>query len=143
MSPVRVVSPEEAKTLLAEGYKYLDVRSESEFEAGHPPEAINIPLHHLGAGGLEPNDDFARVVEANLPKNAPLVIGCKAGGRSRRAAEILVSLGYTALVDFGAGWDGKRDAFGRLQPGWSRLGFPVETGLPEDRNYGALKRLSV
>jgi rhodanese-related sulfurtransferase len=138
MNPVRLVSPDEAKTLLAEGYTYLDVRSEPEFEAGHPPNALNVPLQHLGPTGPELNDDFLAVVEANLPKETRLVIGCKTGGRSRRAAEMLLAQGYTNLVDFGAGWDGKRDAFGRLQPGWCRSGLPVETGLPEGRRYADL-----
>ncbi|MGC4070463.1 MAG: rhodanese-like domain-containing protein [Polyangiaceae bacterium] len=97
MSQVRVVTPEEAKALLDEGYVYLDVRSEPEFEAGHPPKAINVPLQHAAAGGMVPNDDFLAVVEANLAKDARVVIGCKAGGRSRRAAEILSAAGYENL----------------------------------------------
>jgi rhodanese-related sulfurtransferase len=141
MSSVRVVSPEDAKNLVENGYKYLDVRSESEFEAGHPPGAVNVPLQHLGPTGLESNPEFLRVVAGNFPKDARLVVGCKAGGRSRRAVEILLAEGYTELVDFAAGWDGKRDAFGRLQPGWSRLGFPIETGLPAGRRYKDLSSL--
>lgn len=138
MSQVRIVTPEEAQALLQGGATYLDVRSEPEFEAGHAPNALNIPLQHAQAGGMVPNDDFLAVVEANLTKEQALVVGCKAGGRSRRAVEILSAAGYTNLVDLGAGWDGKRDAFGRLQPGWSRQGLPVETGLPEGRKYGDL-----
>jgi rhodanese-related sulfurtransferase len=138
MNPIRLVTPEEAKTLLDDGYTYLDVRSEPEFEAGHPPLALNVPLQHFGSAGFEPNDDFLAVVEANLPKETPLVVGCKSGGRSRRAAEALFSQGYTTLVELGAGWDGKRDAFGRLQPGWCRRGLPIETGLPEGRRYADL-----
>jgi len=138
MTQPRIVTPEEAKTLLDGGARYLDVRSEPEFEAGHPPDALNIPLQHASVGGMVPNDDFVAVVEANLPKDSALVVGCKAGGRSRRAVELLVAAGYTNLVDLGPGWDGKRDAFGRLQPGWSRQGLPVETGLPEGRKYSDL-----
>jgi rhodanese-related sulfurtransferase len=138
MSQVRVVTPEEAKALLDEGYVYLDVRSEPEFEAGHPPKALNVPLQHAAAGGLTPNEDFVSVVEANIPKDARVVIGCKAGGRSRRAAEILSAAGYENLADLSAGWDGKRDAFGRLIPGWSRQGLPVEAGLPEGGRYSTL-----
>jgi rhodanese-related sulfurtransferase len=144
MSTIRLVTPNEAKTLLDEGYRYLDVRSEPEFEAGHPPNALNIPFQHQRGAAFEPNDDFLAVVEANLAKDAPLVIGCKTGSRSRRAAEILAAAGYVTLVELGGGWDGKRDAFGRLQPGWCRSGLPVETGLPDRRRYSALdaKRVS-
>jgi rhodanese-related sulfurtransferase len=139
MSVVRIVTPEQAQSLLAkEGYVYLDVRSEAEFEAGHAPQALNIPLQHETDEGWTMNEDFVAVAEACLAKDQPLVVGCKAGGRSRRAAELLMEVGFQHLVDLGVGWDGKRDAFGRLQPGWSRQGLPIETGLPAGRKYGDL-----
>ena len=39
MANIKRVSPAEAKTLMDEGYVYLDVRSEPEFAAGHPAGA--------------------------------------------------------------------------------------------------------
>lgn len=138
MGPVRLVSPEEAKVLLDAGHQYLDVRSEPEFEAGHPPGAFNVPLQKGGPTGLESNGDFLAVVTGNFSKDAALVVGCQSGGRSRRAAELLASCAYTNLVDMSAGWDGQRDAFGRLRPGWSRRGLPIETGLPDSKRYADL-----
>lgn len=139
MLNIRVVTPAEAHLLLEQqGYRYLDVRTEPEFEAGHPPGAFNIPLHHATAAGMQSNEDFLPVVLAHFDKAARLVIGCKSGGRSRRAAELLLEAGYNELVELTAGWDGKRDAVGRLQPGWSRAGLPVEIGNPEQRCYSDL-----
>jgi rhodanese-related sulfurtransferase len=63
--------------------------------------------------------------------DAKLVVGCKAGGRSRRAAEALTAAGFTNVVDQKAGWDGVRDAFGALkEPGWSPSNLPSETSTP-------------
>jgi rhodanese-related sulfurtransferase len=136
----RRVSPHDAYALVGgEGYLYLDVRSEPEFEGAHPAGAYNVPLAHLAAGGLVDNGDFLRVVEAVFAKEARLVVGCKAGGRSRRAAGLLAEAGYVDVVDQGAGFDGVRDAFGAVvEPGWERAGLPVERGRPEGRSYADL-----
>ncbi|HEX9507162.1 MAG TPA: rhodanese-like domain-containing protein, partial [Myxococcales bacterium] len=91
---MRRISPKEAKALMDEGWTYLDVRSEPEFEQGHPAGAINCPLMHAGPSGMMPNPDFLQVVEAVLPKDSRLVIGCQSGGRSLRAAQVLESAGY-------------------------------------------------
>jgi len=136
---IRQVSLHEAIDLILRGHAYLDVRSEPEFEAGHPPGAFNVPLHCASDYGLEPNQDFLRVIQNLFPTDSTLVVGCKVGGRSRRAAEILSTAGYHDVADLSVGWEGRRDAFGRLQPGWSRSGLPVETGQPEDRSWTALR----
>jgi rhodanese-related sulfurtransferase len=125
------VSPAEAKKLLDDGYTYLDVRSEPEFAAGHPAGAWNVPLMHAGLGGMRPNAEFLDVVQALFPKDAKVVVGCKAGGRSAKAAEMMVKAGYTGLADQRAGFEGSRDAFGALtEPGWAPAGLPVETTTP-------------
>jgi rhodanese-related sulfurtransferase len=128
MANIKRVSPAEAKKLLDEGYVYLDVRTEPEFAAGHPAGAHNVPVALAGALGMSPNPHFLAVVEALYPKDAKLVVGCKAGGRSLRAAEMMTAAGYTGVVDQRAGFDGARDAFGQLtEPGWAPAGLPVET----------------
>ena len=129
MANIQRVSPADAKKLIDdEGYVYLDVRSEPEFAAGHPTGAQNVPLMHAGPAGMAPNPDFLAVVQAVYPKDAKLVVGCKAGGRSIKAAEMMASAGYTSVIDQRAGFDGPRDAFGALsEKGWSPAGLPVET----------------
>src|SRR5579871_263852 len=110
--PKRVL-PKEAAALLSEGWAYLDVRSIPEFEDGHPAGASNVPLLHFQNGRMAPNADFKRVVEANFPKDAKIVVGCKAGGRSLQAATLMESAGYTNVVDMRGGYHGERDGFGR------------------------------
>jgi rhodanese-related sulfurtransferase len=129
MATIQRVSPADAKKLVHdEGYVYLDVRSEPEYAAGHPVGAQNVPLMHAGPGGMAPNPDFLAVVQAVYPKDAKLVVGCKAGGRSIKAAEMMANAGYTGVIDQRAGFDGPRDAFGTLtEQGWGPAGLPVET----------------
>ncbi len=136
---IKSVTPEEAAALLAEGYVYVDVRSEPEFEAGHVPGALNVPLLHQGPAGLVPNPEFLAVMQQAFAQGEPLVVGCKAGGRSKKAADALAQAGFQDLSDMSAGWDGSRDAFGRVVPGWSKKELPVETGKPSGQAYADVK----
>ncbi len=137
------ISPEEAKRRLDAGWVYVDVRSVPEFDDGHPSGAYNVPLRHMGAGGMEPNADFMQVMRASFPKDAKLVIGCKAGGRSLRAAEMLAAAGYTSVVDQRAGWSGARDPFGQLtEKGWQAAGLPTETEAAPGRSWEELAKTS-
>jgi rhodanese-related sulfurtransferase len=140
LADIKAVTPEEAAELLKQGHVYVDVRSEPEFEAGHPAGALNVPLLHAGPVGLEPNPEFLSVMEGAFGKGEPLVIGCKAGGRSKRAAEILAKAGFSSLSDQVAGFDAGKDAFGRAIPGWGRTALPVDTGKPAGRSYADVKR---
>lgn len=60
----------------------LDVREPNEFEAGHAPGAVSIPLGQLRA----------RVAEVPQVAGSLLVI-CRGGGRSQTAAEFLAAQG--------------------------------------------------
>lgn len=135
MSGVRKVTPEEAVELLETGYVYVDVRSEPEFEQGHVPGALNVPLMHLGRGGMTPNSEFMQVMQSAFGKQEKLLVGCRSGGRSARAAELLAAAGYADVAELSAGWEGSRDPFGRLAPGWSKKGLPVESGKPSGQAY--------
>lgn len=141
MTNIARVSPAEAKRLIdEEGYTYVDVRSVPEYDAGHPAGSANVPLLHAGAGGMTPNPDFLAVMTALYPKDTKLVLGCRSGQRSLRAAEALAAAGYVALVDQRAGFDGARNAFGAIaEPGWSAEGLPVETSTPGS-SYAELQK---
>ena len=135
----KTVTPEEAQALQSEGYVYVDVRSEQEFEGGHPKGAVNVPISHMGPAGFEPNPDFMSVMEQSFAKDEKLVIGCKSGARSRRAAAMLTSAGFSTVADMIAGFGGSRDAFGRPSPGWQQKNLPVETGAPDGQSYASVK----
>ena len=135
------VSPEEALGLMEkDGYVYVDVRSVPEFEAGHPKNALNIPIMHFTPeAGMSPNPDFAAVVAANLPREARIVVGCKSGGRSARACETMAEMGYVNVANVRGGFGGATDNVGRvIEPGWSMLGLPTSTECGDDARYEKL-----
>lgn len=136
------VGPEEAKRRIDdEGWVYLDVRSVPEFDQGHPAGAYNIPLMHMGAGGMQPNPDFVAQVQAAFPDpSTRLVLGCRSGGRSAKAAGLLEQAGYTAILDQRAGYGGAKDPFGRtVEKGWAEAGLPTSTQPEPGRSYAELR----
>ncbi|TDN91864.1 rhodanese-like domain-containing protein [Microbacterium sp. BK668] len=83
------------------GVPLIDVREAYEFEAGHVPGAVNLPMSTLGE----------RLHE--LPEGAFDVI-CQVGGRSARVVEALEARGYDATnVEGGTGE-------------WAAAGYPIE-----------------
>jgi len=139
---LRRVSPEEALDLMEkEGYVYLDVRSIPEFDQGHPTGAYNVPLLHMTPGGMDSNPDFLDVVKKTFPPDQKIVVGCKAGGRSLRAAQQLEQAGYTQVVDQRAGFVGAADQFGRLaEPGWQPKNLPTSTAPEIGHSYEELAK---
>lgn len=139
---VRRVEPEEAAKLIEEGWTYLDVRSVAEFVEGHAPGAYNIPLLDFKPGqGLKPNANFLVEVLAAFQLDCPIVVACKAGGRSARAAAVLAESGYTTVVDMRGGFYGEVDPEGRVScPGWAPRGLPVVTGEEPGRDYSDLRK---
>ena len=64
------------------GAVLLDVREADEFQSGHIPGAVNVPL--------------SMIESITLPKTAPLFIYCLRGTRSKQAVRILTQKGYSA-----------------------------------------------
>jgi rhodanese-related sulfurtransferase len=127
------ISVEDARKLQEQGAVYVDVRSQMEFEGGHPADAVNVPLldHDARSGQVMPNPDFMEVMKANFPADTALLIGCQVGGRSQRAAMMLESIGFTNVANVRGGFSGMRDPMGRtVDPGWADSGLPVETDAP-------------
>jgi len=129
------VTPEEAKRLLDRGgILYLDVRTVPEFVNGHPPSALNPQT-----GRMEVNEKFLGVVTANISPDAQLLVGCKTGGRSATACDMLTKAGYKNLRNVIGGFAGVTDPAGQVvQEGWSTLGYPIERGDGEAKSYSSL-----
>ena len=86
------VSPKVARRLLAEGALVIDVRSSGEFNSGHLPAAINIPLGEI---------------ETALPrqmkdKSLVLLLHCLSGGCSGIAKRQLKGMGYSKVYNLGS-----------------------------------------
>ena len=139
---IRQISVQEAHGEQLQGAVYVDVRSQPEFEQGHPAGAVNIPLLDVDerSGQMLPNDNFVQVVQANFPADAPLLLGCQVGGRSQHAARVLAAAGFANVANVRGGFAGAVDRMsGRVvDEGWSDAGLPVETGAPAGASYREL-----
>lgn len=67
--------------LLDDGAAVLDVRMHDEYEQGHVPGAVLIPLPEL----------TERIAE--VPEGSPLYVICRSGARSQSACEFLAGSG--------------------------------------------------
>lgn len=79
------------KSLVKEGAQIVDVRTRGEYNGGHIPGSINIPLQEFSAGMKK------------LKKNQPVITCCASGMRSASAAGILKSAGFEPVHN-GGGW---------------------------------------
>jgi rhodanese-related sulfurtransferase len=142
--PIRQTTPAEAHDALARDAAavYLDVRTEGEFEAGHPAGAKNVPVLLLdpASGQPRPNPEFVAVVARRFPPSTRLFVGCQSGGRSQRACELLAEAGFTDLANVYGGFGGARDPAGGIVPGWEACGLPVERGTPAGAGYADLRK---
>ena len=80
----------------------LDVRGVVEWEAGHLPGAVNIPVGHL-------TDHLDE-----LPTDTPLIVHCQSGARSAIAASVLRAQGFRNVVNMTGGF-----------VAWEAAGLPV------------------
>ena len=70
----------------------VDVRRDDEYKAGHIPGAVLLTMETITA------ETAAKV----LPdKSQMILIYCRSGRRSKMAAQTLLDLGYTNLIEFG------------------------------------------
>ena len=138
-SPIKQVTVHQAREQQVAGAIYLDVRSIPEFEQGHPADAFNVPLLHFdpSTGQMRPNPEFLSVVRANFDPGTPMVIGCKMGGRSQQACEILSSAGYGDVANVLGGFSGAPQMG---QRGWAQEGLPVDATPDPAREYAALHK---
>jgi hydroxyacylglutathione hydrolase len=83
--PVATVTPERLSSL--EGAFILDVRSRSEFDAGHIPGASQVHVGRLGAN------------LAAIPADRPVVVHCLGGGRAAVAASLLLAHGFDNVIE--------------------------------------------
>jgi rhodanese-related sulfurtransferase len=74
------------------GVVILDVRTNKEYEQGHIPGAVHIPLNDLG-------DKIKK-----LKKDKEIVVFCQSGNRSIWAIKRLMGMGYKNLYNLKGGY---------------------------------------
>ncbi|MGH7321862.1 MAG: rhodanese-like domain-containing protein, partial [Candidatus Rokuibacteriota bacterium] len=80
----------------------LDVREPFEWEEGHVPGAMHIPMRQVAA----------RLAE--IPRDRPIALICRGGPRSSTVGSLLLTHGFTRLLNV---WGGIG--------GWMEAGLPV------------------
>lgn len=95
------VDPAQARSAMEAGAVLVDVREPEEWRSGHAPKARHIPLAQLSARAKD------------LPANRQILLVCRSGNRSARAAKLLA---------------GQRADVANVRGGmsaWQRMGLPV------------------
>jgi molybdopterin/thiamine biosynthesis adenylyltransferase/rhodanese-related sulfurtransferase len=133
----REVSTAEAVGLARAGYRVIDVREQSEWDAGHVADATLLPLRELPK----------RIAQVEPDLDAPILVHCAVGARSARAADWLAQRGYTNVVslkgsisqwkDIGGDWD---EPIQVLSPGQQRR-YARQILIPEIGQEGQRRML--
>lgn len=88
------ITAEEAKSMMEEqpDAVILDVREQDEYDAGHIPSAVLLPVGTV-------NEETA--ASAIPEKDTVVLVYCRSGNRSKTASQALADLGYTQIYEFG------------------------------------------
>lgn len=122
------VTPEEAWLLLKlrSDARLLDVRSGAELElVGRIPGALEVEF--MTYPDWQESPDFPTRVRQQVADGALLLLICRSGQRSHRAAALLAAQGLGLCFNVLEGFEGERDGAGhRLLNGWRQRGLPWE-----------------
>ena len=92
-STYQQITQQEAKAMMdTQEVIVLDVREQDEFDAGHIPGAVLLPVGTI-------TQDAAAAVIPGL--DSTVLVYCRSGNRSKKAAQALADLGYTSIYEFG------------------------------------------
>ncbi len=104
------MSAAQARSFIADqprdSFELLDVRQPSEYEEGHLPGALLLPVKDLPA----------RMAELDPEK--PLLVYCRSGVRSKAACQLLLAQGFKDVYNMSGGilaWEGEKVGGGELQ----------------------------
>lgn len=95
---IRDVDAAGVQDAISQRAQLIDVRTEGEFQLGHIPGALNVPIDRFEAQA------------SSWDRNALYVVYCATGARSTSAVEIMRRLGFTNVRHFAAGlqaWPGE------------------------------------
>ena len=87
------ITQEEAKNMMdIQDVIILDVREQDEFDAGHIPGAVLLPVGTISG----------ETAAAAIPElDSVVLVYCRSGNRSKKASSTLIDLGYTNIYEFG------------------------------------------
>ena len=120
------VTPQDAWALVsANAAVIVDVRTVEERKyVGHVPDTLHVAW--ATGTSMNRNPRFVRELEAQVSKDAVVLLLCRSGKRSHAAAEVAAQAGFRSVLNIIDGFEGDHDdqqQRGRTG-GWRHAGLP-------------------
>lgn len=106
--PYETIGTDDAKRLIDDGVRVVDVRMPDEWNYGHIEQATLVPIQGIYSFGKA-------LQEQNLPHDEEVIFVCASGQRSASASEIASLLGFSKVYNLARGMNG-----------WVNRGYPIE-----------------
>ena len=121
----RSVSVTQAKRMIEEtaSILILDVRTTEEYEKNHLRAAVNLPLSYFPSWLTD---------LSTRDRNKIILVYCQAGGRSAKASDALVELGFTSIYNMRGGI-----------AEWIDAGYPIVNGTQRGCGCGGSPRAHI
>lgn len=88
---IKKITSDEVVELLKDDALLLDVRTKSEYDEGHIPDAVLLNVSDVEDDIKDITTDYERAI----------IVYCRSGSRSAVAAQTLIDMGYENVYDFG------------------------------------------
>ncbi len=106
--PYTTIGTDEAKSMIEQGIRVIDVRQLDEWQSGHIAAATLVPLNGIYSFGHA-------LQELNLPADEEVIFVCRSGQRSASASEIAMVTGLKKVYNLANGMNG-----------WANRGYSME-----------------
>lgn len=106
--PYVTIGTDEAKNMIEQGTRVIDVRQPEEWQDGHIPQATLVPINGIYSFGNA-------LKELNLPADEEVIFVCRSGQRSASACEIAMVAGLKKVYNLANGMNG-----------WINRNYPTE-----------------
>lgn len=155
--PARYMTPQQVLETVNKDPKkvlFLDIRTRAEAMYVGMPTVVDALVPYVehqeimadwddkrGTYKLEPNSEFTREVERRLGdkglgKGDLVILMCRSGDRSAKAADLLTQLGYAQVVTVPEGFEGDMSKERRRSVnGWKNANLPWSYSLDKAKMY--------
>lgn len=106
--PYTTIGTDDARRMIEQGVRVIDVRQPEEWRGGHIAEATLVPVDSIYTFGKALKD-------LNLPEDEEVIFVCRSGQRSATACEIALVTGLKKVYNLANG-----------MIGWVNRGYPTE-----------------
>lgn len=97
--PYQTIGTDEAKKMIEQGTRVIDVRQLDEWQSGHIAQATLVPINGIYSFGQA-------LKELHLPEDEEVIFVCRSGQRSASACEIALVAGLKKVYNLANGMNG-------------------------------------